>query len=552
MYCHPVSYGYRVDEIRKIPITNIKPDIVVSLAERDSERKPVSVCLGPRTKYTYPKADPDYYVNHLTGALKRVCKNPPLRKRALAYRFLRFVKRWVRKNLVPVPSLESDDFELWLSKTHYTLARKEQLRKLLKEAQDYSLIGKNVAAKIFIKDESYPEYKHPRFIMSRSDLFKCFFGPYVKICEEVLYILPYFVKGLNERQKIERLISIMGRNPDRYVVTDYTAYESHFTRETMLMAEVELYAYIFQYHPGYARIMELADVVASPTTMRGRRLLVKVMARMSGEMSTSLGNGFTNLMTMLFVCHENGNTQVCGVVEGDDGLFSMNGEPPTAKQFEDMGFTIKLQVFSEPNFAGFCGMYFDINAKQPIMDPMKFLCNFAWAGKQYVLASDKTLRVLLRCKALSYLYQFPTCPVISELCRRVEYETREITFFQMLKRLRKMEGNYYMYQIMLEAICSPVPAREPIDYRTRQLVEQVFMLPVCDQIKMEQYFASPTLDITRQLKLPVDISRYLHDDCLEFSQFYVVDYVHSACPINIMPDVGLRKYYLGLCPHASL
>ena len=133
-------------------------------------------------------------------------------------------------------------------------------------------------------------------------------------------------------------------------------------------------------------------------------------------MNTSLGNGFSNLMFMAFVCEKLG-LNCNGVVEGDDGLFAFNGNTPSASDFTKYGFNIKLDVHSEISTASFCGNVFDPEDRQIMTCPYDVLSTFGWTTNKYAKSSDKTLKALLRSKSLSLAYQYPGCPILSSLAQ---------------------------------------------------------------------------------------------------------------------------------------
>ena len=113
----------------------------------------------------------------------------------------------------------------------------------------------------------------------------------------------------------------------------------------------------------------MKEVLCGKNIVQNRYLDCIIEARrMSGEMNTSLGNGFSNLMFMAFVCEKLG-LNCNGVVEGDDGLFAFNGNTPSASDFTKYGFNIKLDVHSEISTASFCGNVFDPEDRQIMTCP---------------------------------------------------------------------------------------------------------------------------------------------------------------------------------------
>jgi hypothetical protein len=213
---------------------------------------------------------------------------------------------------------------------------------------------------------------------------------------------------------------------------------------------------------------------------------------MSGEMCTSLGNGFSNLMFMLFTCAEAGCTEVIGVVEGDDGLFTMIGNPPREEDFARLGLVIKAVEHDTISTASFCGIVFDPIDRINVTDPAKVLANFGWTQRIYNRTGSGKLHALLRCKALSYAYQYPGCPIIMELAAYGLRVTRDVRAVGLLKSLNRKGADWYKGAIIRAAIKQGnIPRREP-GWNTRYLVEKLYGFTVEQQLHIEAYLRSLT------------------------------------------------------------
>jgi hypothetical protein len=166
---------------------------------------------------------------------------------------------------------------------------------------------------------------------------------------------------------------------------------------------------------GFPREMEaIMSTMSGTNVCQFREFTVKVKGvRMSGEMCTSLGNGFANLMNTLFLVSERGGKCV-GVVEGDDGLFATNVKL-TCEDYSKLGFDIKIEEVPHYRLASFCGIVSSVKGN-PLADPRKVLLTFGWTHSP--MMSSKNARGLLRAKALSLLYEHPNCPILTELAMR--------------------------------------------------------------------------------------------------------------------------------------
>jgi hypothetical protein len=254
--------------------------------------------------------------------------------------------------------------------------------------------------------------------------------------------------------------------------------------------EFLLYEHMVKNLPDKKSFMELVRKgIGGRNKIRIKDLLtVNIDAtRMSGEMNTSLGNGFSNWAAMRFLCHINKCTNVTGVVEGDDGLFSMYGITPTTQQFEDLGFAIKLEEFDRITDASFCGLVFHEYDMQLIADPMKALLNFGWTTSKYRHAKNNKLLGLQKSKALSMLYQFPNCPILTS-CAKAALRMLEGT------RTRWAPENWWEREtsrdIKLFYFRNPELINRDIGLGTRHLVERLYKITIIDQLELEDYFTN--------------------------------------------------------------
>lgn len=540
MLCWPVAYGIRCGEFQTPEIGPVKTNTHVFISKLETDRRPVATSLGPVfIGAKRPKLDPRDWLTMFLGAMKRVCKRPPPVDAAVRVRILRYVRRWLKRHVQPIPIESDDSFETWLTSTRYPESRKEQLRRDYDEVKD--LFSPEVTGvKCFIKDETYGEYKHARWIMSRTDYWKCFYGPLIRLAEAAIYTHPAFIKHCSESERARKVRDTVWRPGDLCMETDFTAFESHLDNPTMRTFEMPMLEYLFQGHPGLTLLKKMNRVVAGRNKLWAKFVYLVVEARMSGEMSTSLGNGFTDLMIVKFVCFENGNRHVRGLVEGDDGLFTMTGRLPTAAQFAACGFTIKIKSHPDVAEAGFCGMIFDPDAGAFITDPAKVLLNFGWGTRQYVFANVFTRMALLRAKAMSYMCQYGACPIITAYCARMLELTSSVSNDKLLAVVNKMKISAYERAKLLFAYENQAKPRA-IDMATRLLFDRVFSVSVEDQCVLEQQFAHLTLKPT---DFPAQLEHLVHDDCRDYFERFVVFEPHpyGLCPFAPMRDSRVVRW----------
>lgn len=503
LYC----YGYRSREAELpvyLPVKNGTKLSALKKPPPKNRRKPRLTSLGcevHNAALPTPNDDPETL---LDGVRKRFAFRPPDSEADLLKKLKAFTQRWLKKNLTPLAPTVDTSVAAWLERTNYPLWRRTELMEKwskVGDIRDPLKFSQYIKCKSFMKEESYPEFKHARAINSRSDEFKCAVGPIFKLIEDVIYKHRAFIKHVPVADRPTYIRKLLERQGATYLQTDYTAFESLFVAELMNSCEFELYHYMTQYLPGGKDWYDLvSEVLAGENLCEFKHFSVKIPAtRMSGEMCTSLGNGFGNLMFMLFVCEELCHCkEVEGVVEGDDGLFTMVGEPPTSEDFKRLGLVIKLVPYKELSHASFCGLIFDQEECINVTDPIQELLSFGWTKSGYARASSRKLKVLLRCKGLSLAHQYPGCPIVSSLAQYALRVTRGVDVRHYLENDRNL-SLWERDQIRLALRDEKkIIVREP-GVRTRFLVEDVFKVRVEHQIKIEEYLDS--LDSLQPIKL---------------------------------------------------
>jgi hypothetical protein len=328
-------------------------------------------------------------------------------------------------------------------------------------------------------------------------LFKAFAGPFFKAIEEELYRNAWFIKHVPVPDR-PAAIKALFQTGLRYFENDFKAFESHMTPEVMAACELQLYQHCLAEVPQVANL--ICDCI-SGTNRLHTKLGIKFSLegrRMSGDMCTSLGNGFTNLMIVLFIVSEKGG-KVNGFVEGDDGLFATTVEL-TARDYLDLGFTVEICEKKYPWDAHFCGMTCSEDCTL-LKNPRKVLQGFGWTQSK-IHGGTKVMESLLRSKALSMCYEAPQCPIIGVLAREA---------------LRLTEG--------VKAESDNAWNKRPQDYEgptgpfapsncARCQFESVFGVTVENQIRIENALLAHDMFLVSEL-LPA------HEDIVWYDQVYV-------------------------------
>lgn len=320
-----------------------------------------------------------------------------------------FVQSHFINTLQPVDSVLT--FEEWLNQTKYTKKTKQKLRVLWYETLcECSPSSGSTWSKFFGKLERYPEFKHARGINGCSESEKVFVGPVIKSIEHAFYhqYAQNLVKGLPTQRKALALSSRLLLEAAMFAGTDFSNFEGSVSRMISRVIEIPFLKRMLGGRcPEVLRY--ICSKLMSPHKLSGKYFDCRVSGiRCSGDMWTSLLNSVVNLVLIKFCCYELGwNAEP--IVEGDDGLFRLDGPCPTPDQFDSLGFSVKIDKFRTIGEAGFCKMKFDANGVQ-VTDPIERLVKFGWTS--HVHATAKQRANLLYTKALSLKAEYPGCPML--------------------------------------------------------------------------------------------------------------------------------------------
>lgn len=465
---------------------------ILRTSESPTDRRPIAVSLGPAI-VTSIVPHPDQYDTEMliAGLIKRVAFQHPQADPKVLKRYGEFILNFLENNFTPLDPDTDITVDKWLEDSEYPLWRKEEIKnKYLKVTDEFDPKYKRVMC--FAKDEPLEpsvneEFKYVRNIFARTDEFKAFVGPYFKAIEKVVYNYPAFVKHIPVSQRPEYIQQILNGG-GQIDSTDYTAFESQFNRILMEFCEIALYKHMTKRLPTKDIFWRHLKTIVGKQKLVFKWLdAILGCCRMSGEMCTSLGNGFTNLMNAMFVAHEKGCSNLRIVIEGDDGLMRYDGPKLSAEDFALLGLTIKMEHHDRIETASFCGIIFDSEEQINLTDPRYVLATFGWGNTRYSLSRVSKLRQLLRCKALSLAHQYPGCPIISSLAHYGLRCTRNVRIG------KKVLDSMTMWdREKVKAAIRDEKSIKEIDPgpRSRALMEQLYDISIEVQLKIEAYFNS--------------------------------------------------------------
>lgn len=477
-----VLRGVRYDEMYLKKNPPLKRGVKISAFLSRKPHAPIASDLGCSCKYYAPfAADPLDQATLLNGAMYRFAREvPPLNPRILT-RFRAFVRRYVRIHFRPIRRPVS--YEEYLAGTHYTLKKREKLLELHNNLRGtpHRVVYKSFGKMEFINvDDGYSDFlKNVRCINGPEDRWKAYVGHLIHAVEKEVCKLKYFAKYIPVMDRPRVIYERLSPMPGPYWVTDYTSFEASFRSLVLGAAEGELYSYMLQ---DFEECKPIIKQMMGEHICKFRNFKVKVPGtRMSGDSNTSLGNGFTNLMLMLFLAEE--QHLLCdGFVEGDDGLFAFNGTPDFSP-IKELGFDLKLEPHTSLYTTSFCGLMLT-RSLACLTEPVYEIVKFGWSMSHLRHSNRQSVLLgLLRAKALSLFYCHPRCPMLTALA---------IKFIKLTKNVDPIfDSGYWEQKIVSETVALGHLAREEyekgITDDDRVDFFELFGIDISIQIAFEEY-----------------------------------------------------------------
>jgi hypothetical protein len=484
-------------------------------------RKPVRVSLGNHFRgAAMPVCDFRDPHTLLRGCRKRIGPVMPKADPQLLQELHDFNHMFMRKYFSDCIIDPTDDLSVdeWLDGTNYPLYRKDELKKQYHECDDL-FNSKYEEVKVHGKDESYSKFGEARGIYSRSDIFKVLSGPVFAKIGKKFFTHKQFFKKVPHHLRIKVLKERLGKIGFAWD-TDFTSFESTF-QKAQLEYEFEFYRYCCHANPAALERMErIIRVLGGINICKSKYFKFNVNARrMSGEMNTSLGNSYFNLLLSVFIAVKSGNDidEIMSsiLVEGDDCI-CVSKIVPDSGMYEKFGAKVKQNFYSDPCHASFCGMIFDQEAEQIIVSPVEKILNLSYTNDEYLFSSPALYKDLLRAKALSMLYSYPGCPIISNCAASILKQTVGYDPTRILKtKLSEYERGKW-----IDILTTEVPYEEP-KLKTRILMEEKFSIPIEFQLRLEKFF-----DEKNDL-LPYDFPEMLDYCKEEYIRYYDIYSLHS-------------------------
>lgn len=481
---------------------------------------------------------PDYKstANQVLSFFKRCCADLPEPDWQEWKRIKRFNRSQISQRVVALPDdipLNYDEYtllpdretlEYWLKHANMRecdrVAYRNEWLRLVGQAPSRKTPNARAtkfwALDSFLKNEHYDVYKYPRGIQPRGLGPNMIFGPIMHAIEQQLFHdstdqadpgyyrpssrNPEFVKSLTMDGRAAYLLEKFdGQN--NLFGTDASSFECLMRSHVQLDIELPMMLAHLASKPSAAKVLSWVyhNITANPREVgsqygksRGIRYPIMDM-RCSGDMQTSLGNGWCNLIFLKFAfsrvakCSPSAITLVC---EGDDGLVAAPKCQGIEDEFKKLGLTYKFDRYNDVRVAKFCKIV--VGEGGLLREAIGPMAKAGWVDLKYARSSPKVHAGLLRMKALSFIHSYPRCPLLSVWSLRVLELTADAK--TVCERLISRERNSYYREEMDRVLRSKLPDDVGVVAEAdRRLYGEVFGMPPDVQLRIEQQLRVMTL-----------------------------------------------------------
>jgi len=384
-------------------------------------------------------------------------------------------------------------FEQWLDeKKGYSSQRKAQLwRAYRKHGGDPEILLSLPRAtwnEIFIKREMYMEWKYPRIISSRSDYFKAFSATLFHRVDQIVFQSREFIKLIPVDDRPAYVQAMLG-GCGLCATTDFKSWESCI-QGLLQYAELQLYSWLGRDMPkSFMKV--ILETIGGDQIQRNRNgFKATTRGRQSGDMCTSCGNGYINLLVCSFAAWKVGwipaFTRIRGCFEGDDGIYAVGRN---WQDFRDIlvkcGVRIsKMDVNPNPGELGFLSTYWSRDLV-PLTDFRRYIVRLPWALER--IDNPRIRAELLRAKGQSLACAAAGCPVLAAYARMIlrvteghkaRYHRTNFWWESVVM------GNQYGTSHISDDLAMRL--RQPIPPSRRILYHRLFGITVAGQISLER------------------------------------------------------------------
>nr|WRQ65153.1 RNA-dependent RNA polymerase [Tolivirales sp.] len=254
--------------------------------------------------------------------------------------------------------------------------KKGSLRNRYLKARDEILkygfnIDKDSDIQAFVKLERYfDESKSPRMILGRNPRFNIFYAQFIEPIEKAFFELDEVANGKDHHAVGEQFSKLASRC-SHFVENDMSKYESSQRREVLYLEYLFYYLVLSKVCPDAVPLLRLAYAACLHNKVKTSvGVTFKFMlCRVSGDLTTSLGNGVINLITSTFNQVLNScDPQRCGldlcnnpgcrvkdiIVKGDDSVLGANRCHKFVNYYKWFGLDAKIIPRANAESVEFC------------------------------------------------------------------------------------------------------------------------------------------------------------------------------------------------------
>ncbi len=467
----------------------------------------------------------------MSGAQHRqLCEMPVFQKRTFKHQVRAVVARLLSK-LRPLTVDDVPTWEEWLAAEKSDGASTAEVKDLeeahMTDSQyTGSLPPRYTRGKCHGKNEPYQEPKCLRGICGRHLVFKARWGRFFSAFDKAIVQIEVngrrvFVKGQTPEQMVRDLAELPGGYD--ILENDFSSFEASVSDAIMDIVECEAFRFFFKKVLTKERLAELiADV---KTSVFGYKTFTGVVRgrRKSGDLWTSTGNGFTNLVVLLVAAHMSSTKIVAAKVEGDDSLVvgTLGASKARLNElFLGMGFNAKMTVATTVWDSVFCKKRCNPETLRVMRDPVEVLAKIGWSKSVHVGLSRPKQLQLVRAKALSLAHTTPGVPILQVAAFVMLRQTAGVTVRKAW--LRQQLGAWDYNRLSLGENCKFVPP-EPSD---RAWCERFYGIPIQTQLAVERELLASTEWEFHCPSLMPHVSHWYR----KFYQAYALPAVQSTTP----------------------
>jgi len=232
-------------------------------------------------------------------------------------------------------------------------------------------VEKDSDIQAFVKLERYfDETKSPRMIMGRNPKFNIFYAQVIEPLERAFFKLDEVANGKDHHAMGEQFSNIAARC-HHIVENDMSKYESSQREEVLFLEYLFYYLVISAICPEYIPLLRIAYAACLSSKVKTNIgiMLKFILCRVSGDLTTSLGNGIINLIVSIFnqvinTCHpsfcqlDRCTRPGCRVrdiiVKGDDSMLGANANQTFHNYYQYFGLDAKIIHRPDCQSAEFC------------------------------------------------------------------------------------------------------------------------------------------------------------------------------------------------------